>query len=83
VTAISSSAIVDKCVISDKHKQPGADRQVRSQRRRMSLCPSVSGRYTAPRQRLVRKAETEKDNPQMSQCHDLRVGSGLTDERVM
>jgi hypothetical protein len=54
-------------VVSAEQKQQGAERQARSQRRRVSQPPSFSDRCPALYQGLVRITETEKVNPQIPQ----------------
>jgi hypothetical protein len=49
----------------------------------MSQPPSLSDGCIASRQRLVRKAETEKDDPQIPLCNDLWVASGLLAKRMV
>src|SRR5216683_1900375 len=50
-------------ILAEKRKQPGADRQARSQRRRMSQPPSLGDCCVGLCQCLVGKAKTEKDDP--------------------
>src|SRR5262249_43322674 len=51
-------------VLSIERNQPGADRQARSQRRRMRPCPSLSDRCVTLCQCLSGVSKTEKCNPQ-------------------
>jgi len=49
----------------------------------MSQLPSLGDGCVAPRQCLVRKAETEKDDPQIPLCYHLGVASGLGAKRMV
>src|SRR6516162_11207033 len=55
--------LIQGCTVADERKQPAADIQAQSQRRRMSQPPSVSDCCVAPRQCPIGIAETEKDDP--------------------
>jgi len=57
--------LIHGCVVSDVRKQHGAECQAHSQGRRMSQSLTLSNCCIAPRQRPVRKAEAEKDIPQV------------------
>src|SRR5439155_14156843 len=57
--------LIQRCVVSDERKQSAAYRQAHGQRRRMSQSTILSDGCAAPCQCLVRKAEAEKDNPQV------------------
>src|ERR1700730_14963749 len=57
-------ALSHGCVVADEAKQPGAQCQAQCERRRVSQSPRLSNCRVAPCQRLVRKAETEKDKRQ-------------------
>ena len=71
------------CVISVERKQHGAACEAHSQRRRISQAARLGDGLVAFCQRLIRIAETEKDNPQKGSRVYVRVTTGVMNERAV
>src|SRR5262249_23206117 len=74
-------ALIQRSDVSDEREQYVAERQARSQRRRMRQPPSLSDCCAALCHCLIRKTEREQDNVQMRLACPVRVGSCMIYKR--